>query len=318
MPIPAGEDLDQQAVAWFIRLRGDHVTADDWMLFNQWSSQSDAHRQAFNELCAMWEGPDLLKSLNQSDSETLISPQQKKHRFSVNVKILLALAACFALMIALHDQWQIWMSADFVSALGERKTIHLQDGTTVMLNTDSAIEVDMQDKLRKVMLLKGEAFFDVQPDKNRPFTVEAGHSNTNVLGTRFFVQREHGQDDVRVLSGRVEVAPLTSGSPPAALHDKNTVAIDDSGLRQTAQLASSLPVSWINGYLTFEEENLGDVIKQIYRYRHGFVVFANPELRNLKINGRLSLKEPADMLRVLQKTLDIKITILSDWLVVIG
>lgn len=318
LQIQSDDAVDEQAVAWFIKLRGNDVTAADWAHFDRWVSQSESRRQAFNELCEMWGDPDLIKVLEHGTEEKHRQPQRKENRLSRNLKIPLLMAACLALLFPFYKQCQIWLYADFVSALGERKTVHLEDGTTVMLNTDSAIDIEYENRLRKVVLLKGEAFFDVQPDVSRPFSVQAGHSYTKVLGTRFFVQREHGLDEVRVLSGRVEVSQLADSKISAVIHDKDTLIVDDSGLGQAVQLASNLPVSWINGYLTFEEENLSDVIKQIYRYRHGFVFFENPDLRNLKINGRLSLTEPEDMLRVLQTTLDIKITFYSDWLVIIG
>lgn len=73
-----------------------------------------------------------------------------------------------------------------------------------------------------------------------------------------------------------------------------------------------------SGFLVYENETLEAVIEAINRYRPGMVFSEEASLRQLKINGRLSIKEPHDMLKVLQRTMGIKMTYVTDWLVIIG
>lgn len=311
------EDIDEQAVAWFIRLRADKVSRKDKILFNQWLEKSAQHRSAFYEICSMWGDEDFLQSLTESAKKYGIAPKPKKNRY-IKLTIPLALAACLVLAVALSGQIQILMKADYSSALGERKTVQLEEGSTVLLNTDSAIAIKMEAGQRLVELLKGEAYFDVKPDSDRPFVVRADHSTTRVLGTRFVVHHKSNSDEIKVLSGRVEVSEIRYPKKPLLLHDQETVTVYDMAISQRQTLDSRLSTSWINGFLAYENETLETVINQIDRYRSGVVIFKDDKLRNLRINGRLKIREPREMLNVLQKTMDLKITYLTDWVVIVG
>jgi transmembrane sensor len=187
-----------------------------------------------------------------------------------------------------------------------------------MLNTDSAIAVSMDGPQRKVELLKGEVYFEVKPDPSRPFIVQADHSTTRVLGTRFFVREKSGSDEVKVVSGCVEVTDRRTLKQPVILHNREAVSVDASGLGEILLLNSTLSTSWVNGFLVFENAPLESVINQLRRYRTGVVVYKDNALRELKINGRINLREPDDMLKVLGKNLSVKMTYLTDWLVIVG
>jgi len=312
------DNIDEQAVAWFIRLRADNVSNEDRKSFNQWLEQDTAHRRAFDEICVMWGDTDLLNSLRINAKSHGIAPKPKKKRYYLSPRIPLALAACLVLAVMLASPMQVLLKADYSSAIGERKTVLLEDGSTAMLNTDSAIAVNMEDGKRSVKLFKGEVFFDVKPDPSRPFLVRAEHSTTRVLGTRFFVNHRQESDEIKVLSGRVEVSDNQIWKDPVVLGEDEMVAVYDTKIGQPKKLDSKLATSWINGFLAYENETLESVINTINRYRPGMVFFRDDSLRQLKVNGRLSIRESHDMLKVLQRTMGLKMTYVTDWVVIVG
>lgn len=309
-------DIDEQAVAWFIRLRADNVSSQEKTSFLLWLNQDDVHRETFDEISKLWGDTDLLQALGDAAQKHNIAPQRKTA--SVHFKLPLAVAACLALTLLFSSKVAVWMHGDYSTQIGERKTVYFEDGSTAMLNTDSAIAVNMDGPQRQVELLKGEAYFEVKPDPTRPFIVQADHSTTRVLGTRFFVHEKSGRDEVKVVSGRVEVSDRHQLKPPSILHERELVSVDASGPGETLLLDSALATSWVNGFLVFENAPLENVIGQIRRYRTGLVVYNDNSLRGLKINGRINLRESDDMLKVLGKNLSIKMTYLTDWLVIIG
>ncbi|MCK9605812.1 MAG: FecR family protein [Methylomonas sp.] len=311
------DNIDEQAVAWFIRLRSDNVSREDRKSFDQWLEQAADHRHAFDEVCAMWGDTELLKSLRLNAKSHGIAPKRSKKRY-INPKIPLAFAACLVLAVSFSGQIQVLLKADYSSAIGERKTVLLADGSTAMLNTDSAIAVNMKDGKRSVELFKGEVFFDVKPDASRPFLVQADHSTTRVLGTRFFVNHRKESDEIKVLSGRVEVSDNQIWKDPVVLGKDEMVTVYETSFGQPKKLDSKLTTSWIDGFLVYENETLEAVIETINRYRPGMVFFRDDSLRQLKINGRLSIREPHDMLKVLQRTMNVKMTYVTDWVVIVG
>ncbi len=309
-------DIDEQAVAWFIRLRADNVTSEEKTSFLRWLNQADVHRDTFNEISKLWGDADLLQALGETAQKHRIAPQRKTTFSKFNLP--LAMAACLVLTWLFHSELAILMQGDYSTKVGERKTVYFDDGSTAMLNTDSSIAVSMDGPQRKVELLKGEVYFEVNPDPNRPFIVQAGHSTTRVLGTRFFVHEKSESDEVKVVSGRVEVTDRHTLKQSAILHDRESVSVDASGLGETVLLDSALTTSWVNGFLVFENAPLESVISQIRRYRTGVVVYKDNTLRELKINGRINLRESDDVLKVLGKNLSVKMTFLTDWLVIVG
>ncbi|MDI1294018.1 MAG: FecR family protein [Methylobacter sp.] len=309
-------DIDEQAVAWFTRLQSDNVTGEEKASFLRWLNQADAHRDTFNEISKLWGDADLLQALTDTAQKHRIVPH-KKITLS-HFKLPLAMAACLALTLLFSNELAVLMQSDYSTGVGERKTVYFDDGSTAMLNTDSAIAVSMDGPQRQVELLKGEIYFEVKPDPSRPFIVQADHSTTRVLGTRFFMHEKRGSDEVRVVSGRVEVTDRRTLKQPVILHDREAVSADASGLGETLLLNSTLSTSWVNGFLVFENAPLESVINQIRRYRTGVVVYKDNTLRGLKINGRINLRESDDMLKVLGKNLSVKMTYLTDWLVIVG
>jgi transmembrane sensor len=304
--------IDEKAVEWFIRLRADNVTLNEKIAFNHWLEEDVRHSNAFYDICIIWEDEDLLRTLKKSAQKYNIAPKPRKKLFP------LALAASVLLVVGVLWHTQRLLGADQISAVGERKTIQLEDGSTAMLNTDSAVAIHMDKGQRLVELLKGEAYFDVKPNLDRPFVVRSDHSTTRVLGTQFFVHRSSDSDNVSVVSGRVEVSEGLNWKKPVVLRDNESVTVFDNQIGQPQKIASTLATSWINGFLVYNNETLESVINQINRYRSGIIVFKDDSLRTLRINGRLSLREPHDMLRVLQKTMDLKMTFLTDWVVIVG
>lgn len=308
------DGIDEQAVAWFVRLRADNVSGKEKASFLRWLNQSDAHRETFDEISKLWGDANLLQALVYTAQKHPIAP--KKTAFT-HFK-LPAIAACLTLTLLFRSELGVWMQGDYSTGVGERKTVYFDDGSTAMLNTDSSIAVSMDGPQRRVKLLKGEAYFEVKPDPRRPFVVQAVHSATRVLGTRFFVHEKSDGDEVKVMSGRVEVTDRRTLKQPVVLHDREAVSVDVSGLGEIRLLNSALATSWVNGFLVFENASLESVINQIRRYRTGAVVYRDNSLRELKINGRINLRDSDDMLRVLGENLSVKMTYLTDWLVIIG
>ena len=115
----------------------------------------------------------------------------------------------------------------FATVVGETSAHLLGDGTEIVLNTDSRVEVDYAGARRVVRLLKGEAGFDVAPDAARPFVVFAGDGRTEAIGTAFNVRLRGRAVDVTVTEGKVRVvsdAATGPGSSSRGLSDEATPA----------------------------------------------------------------------------------------------
>ena len=132
---------------------------------------------------------------------------------AIAAALVLALGAYWALRLASPDGHRIGASPDEIvvsTVSGEIKKMLLPDGTTLQLNANSSIRYArvFNGAKRRVILEKGEAFFQVATDPAHPFVVEAGGLETLVLGTCFDV-RSYARDSgtvVAVVSGKVQVS----------------------------------------------------------------------------------------------------------------
>lgn len=309
------ELIDEQAVAWFTRLRADNVSCAEKSAFADWLQQSPDHQKAFDEICLLWGDTALKLALGETE-RTVFGQRHKPARQRFQLPVILA--ACLALVFVFRTELSVLAWSDYSTGIGARQTVNLADGSSVMLNTHSAITVTMKKDLRMVRLLQGEAFFDVAHDAARPFIVYANHSTTRVVGTRFLVHEKNHSDEVSVLSGKVRVTHKDRTEDSALLHDHDSVSVNREGLDRTHVMNARLTTSWIDGYLVFQNVALADVIEQVQRYRNGVVIFKDDSLRQFRINGRISLEDPRHILDTLEKTLSVKVTHLTDWLVIIG
>jgi ferric-dicitrate binding protein FerR (iron transport regulator) len=92
----------------------------------------------------------------------------------------------------------------YASAVGEVRRIPLEDGSTLVLNTDSRARVHFGRELREVRLLQGEALFEVAHDARRPFVVQSAAWQVRAVGTVFGVRLRGTEVDVTVSEGVVE------------------------------------------------------------------------------------------------------------------
>jgi len=309
------ELIDEEAVAWFTRLRADNVSREEKSAFADWLRQSPDHQKAFDEICLLWGDTGLKQVLSETGRQTSDNRHRRtRRRFQVPA----ILAACLMLVFVFRTELAVLAWSDYATGVGKRQTVHLTDGSSVMLNTHSAMTVTINDEQRTIRLLQGEAFFDVARDAVRPFIVYANHSVIRVVGTRFFVHEKKHGDEVNVLSGKVRVTHNDKTEESVLLQDHDSVSVNREGLDRTHVMNARLTTSWIDGYLVFQNVALADVIEQVQRYRSGVVIFRDDSLRQFRINGRISLQDPRQILDILEKTLSVKVTHLTDWLVIIG
>jgi len=176
---------------------------------------------------------------------------------------------------------------------GHRGNVTLSDGTKVQLNGDSKIvlpKVFEADK--REITLKGEAFFEVTHNPDRPFIIHAGEAIIRVVGTKLDVRSYPEDDGVRVVvkKGHVELksrkdfvkdeADLTAGEMGELFWKDNKIekkTIDDLDVF----------LSWTKGYLKFKDTPMDEVAKQLERKYDIQVEFKDPDLKKLRLTAEL-------------------------------
>ena len=309
---PSQPDLEEQAITWFVRLRADNITDTERHRFEKWLADDPRHRATYQSVARLWEEQELAlavkKTAERMEMQALLKPAAVRRRsrtaFAVAAAVCLAVSLNFTLPSIV-----IYLQQDFSTASGQQQRIELADGSLLTLNTDSAVAVDYSAGQRRIRLLKGEAVFDVQPDKQRPFVVEAENITAQAVGTRYRVYRYEEGVNVDVLEGIVEVK--ANHGDALQIRRNQLVRLGDSG--SLAPVASNPADSaWMQGRLVFDNTRLEDALHEIGRYHAGILVLANPRIRNMRISGSFSLADPTAILETLEQTLPISLLRFTD------
>ncbi|TDS85174.1 FecR domain-containing protein [Comamonas sp. JUb58] len=227
------------------------------------------------------------------------------------------LAFCAVLLIALGLGWHQWMqpvySAHYVVERGQRQSLQLPDGTTLVLDADTDAQVRLYRHRREVQLAHGQAMFSVAPDASKPFEVQAGPARVTVVGTRFAVRYRQdgidaGQVRVEVQEGRVRVAAVQTPSSALLLTAGQTTQVAADGL--LAPVGSVPPDSvglWRKGLLRFDHTPLAQALQEMERYGPTGLVVRDPAVAALPIGGSYATAKPAEFAHMLTLVLPVRL-----------
>jgi transmembrane sensor len=199
----------------------------------------------------------------------------------------------------------------YATARAERATLTLADGSIVMLNNETTLEVPATfgGNARDVYL-RGEGYFQVAHDSTRPFRVHAAHAVTQVLGTKFNVRArpDEGAVQVAVAEGRVALSEAKSDSTRRvvlARGELGRLAADGrTSVVRGADAARAL--GWTEGRLAFERAPLPEVLAELSRWYDRDFVLGDSALAQLRLTTSLRGDSITEAIQVLEAALDVK------------
>lgn len=317
-------NLDAEAVAWFTRMNGKPSDADR-RHFEEWLAADPARRRAYDDVRALWSsaeipGADVARE-EESSLANYLDDVRRMRKQKVRARVRNTAIIC--LCAAMAGSW-LWlekpnllqdMQADYVTARGERRTIELQDGSTIILDVDTAIDVDMAANERGVRLLRGAAFFTVTPS-DVPFVVRARDGEARVLGTTFDVAIRDENVLVTLESGSLQVTEATT-SRNVTLAPGEGVTYSPAGIGQTEMIDASERLAWHDGRIVFTNARLGDVLHQLERYREWRILVPDGALADRRLSGSFAVDDTGAALAAIQSLVGFTINDIGGRLVVI-
>lgn len=194
----------------------------------------------------------------------------------------------------------------FATVVGEQRSVTLEDGSAVTLNTGSLLETRIGSDSRQLRLQQGEALFEVQPDKTRPFVVQAGGGSVTALGTRFQVRRHDGLSIVTLLEGSVEVRDGEGHT--VVLKPEEQARFDDSGgAISVRRVDPEAATGWTRGWLIFHQETLGYAVGEVNLYSQRQLRLDDPTLAELPISGNFRIGDSSAIAQALAALLPVEV-----------
>ena len=311
--------LMKEATAWFMRQAADDFSGAERRRLDAWCAQSPAHARAYHQVQGLWNAPELQQAAARSVTSETIDALRRQARHSWRRGSMAAAAVFLLVGMALwSDAVLMWLKSDYSTGIGEQRVVTLPDRSVVTLNTDTSIAVRYESDRRQVELLRGEASFAVQPNPERPFTVESRGIATTAVGTQFLVKDRKTDVQVTVLSGSVLVTDGKRRSDQAVrLAAGDQVSVGPQGAGGVDRVDTAAVAAWMQGRLVFVRTPLADVVQDLARYHRGYIVIWNPALQSLPITGIYNLSDPSHVFTTLADTLPIRMVRLTDHLIVI-
>lgn len=182
-------ELLAEASVWVSRLHGPDRSAQMERDFRAWQARSPLHRLAFERCTDAWINVGKIKVANAYDTVAAQSAAVSVGGGRQGIRWWIAGAASTFLLggaLLLGQSW--WAQGAFKTDIGEQRAVMLDDGSRMVLNTDTQVRVDFDERLRTVNLRSGEALFEVAKDASRPFVVRISGSEVVAVGTAFSVR----------------------------------------------------------------------------------------------------------------------------------
>lgn len=312
---------DEAAAQWLVRMDTAPLSDAEQAEFDAWQDESPAHAAAFARAEAAWglfDGSDGDPAIEALRASALSAGREPRRGLWLGIGT--GIAASLLVAVALGAQWVpsagmggVQVAAgpsaaadggeEFVTAKGERRTLRLADGSTLTLNTDSAIRVGFDDERRLVHLIQGQALFEVAKDAHRPFVVQAADRQVTALGTIFEVRVDADRMKVTLVEGKVVVdevgeagTPRGSGEsapmvPAVLAPGQELVAID--GFRPTlARVDVDRQLSWVDGFVEFDDVPLTEAVAEMNRYSTRPLVIRDAATGRLRVSGLFRTGNP--------------------------
>lgn len=214
----------------------------------------------------------------------------------------------------LNRQWPVTaLLAQHRTGTGERRELTLADGSRLLLNARSSVDIEFGATSRTVRLRAGEIIATAMPDAARPFVIRTAEGSVQALGTRFLVRQEEGQTVAAVLAHSVRIQTTSSREATLQEGESARFTADDIVPLQTAPAGLA---GWERGMLAVHDQPLGEVIAALRPYREGFIR-VSPAAARLRVLGAFALDDPERVLESLAQTLPIHLSRYGGWLVTI-
>jgi len=312
------EEINKNSIdELLIRYLGGNASKDELDEAEIWINSNDQNRSYFNNFKSVWEVSSKIKEFEKINTESSLKNVKQRIDFGKQpgkirplhtaMRIAAVLIIALGLFFIFKDANGVGGKGKIVKveSLNEHKTVSLPDGTTVTLNTTSVIEYDesFEGDERRIKF-QGEAYFEVAPDKDKPFIIETEKSETRVVGTAFNLKAlsETESESIAVTEGIVEFSGKTEKTKEPVRLVKGEIAVLTSELKKEKNTDLNF-MAWKTGVLEFRDLSLKKALKEISSYYKVDIRTKDSVLEDYLLSIRLDNQKLSVVLELLEETL---------------
>ncbi|KCB32212.1 FecR domain-containing protein [Bordetella hinzii] len=327
--------LSDQVIDWLLLLRSGRATRRDYANFMAWREASPMHESAWQQVSQTlgnsmagrlgdayplgYQGHAAAAQPRPPASAQPMPPPEEapapsRRRFLAGALAVTAAAGAGAL-VAVRDFYPLSsVAADAATATGERRRYQLTDGTELLLDARSRVNLEFTATYRRLMLLEGAVAVTAPEDPNRPFLVQTAEGVVRSSGKRYMVRQQARRTLVVAHEGDLDVETVggTRGSIP-----QGTGARFDAARLDAARSELATEAAWEGGWINANGRPLAEIVAALRPYRHG-TLRVSMAAGGLPVTGMYPLDDSEAALQALGERMPIAIQRLTPWFVSIN
>ncbi|PDP45188.1 anti-sigma factor [Tannerella forsythia] len=263
-----------------------------------WLNRDDEHKKTFRRIADTWAVAHIPLFVGRLKADGPMLPRARRNIVMLRKRWTgVAVACIISVAIALSA---FWVGKQFGNAspdmfyrttvpAGSRSEVTLPDGSVVWVNAGSSLTYreDRHEQMRSVVL-EGEAYFEVKPDRKRPFIVESGGMQVRVLGTKFNVKAYGDEEtvDVVLLSGKVAVRLNERGEETYALSpDEKLTFHRETHHIEKHRVEGRDYCAWKEGRICFDEQPFTELVRTLERLYNVRIQIDSEQLKTERFSG---------------------------------
>lgn len=308
-PVKPSPQVLKQAAEWLVRL-DDAPDAAAREAFRNWLAADPAHLQAVEALQgSLAPLHELPRAPVRAALGRVTSPASGPRGLkALALAVLLAIPAG----LALQQFPPAYLLADIRTGVGQWSSQRLPDGSRIQLDGRSAVDLQFDEHSRTLRLVSGEILVDVAKDPGRPFVVVTEHGSVRALGTRFMVERLGDATHLVMIESSTEVK---SAGSSVTVQAGQQVQFDARGIQPPQAVdGAGLEQAWNAHQLVIREQPLNQVLERLARHHGGYLSYDAEALARLKVSAVLPADDSPRALRLLARSLPIRVEQYTPWL----
>lgn len=287
------DEIDKKANLWLIK-QNEGLSKEEQKEFYFWLENKN-HKKAYDENKQLIDECLALDENFIKDLEDEIFVEDKKVTFFQRNRYLVASIVLFCIMAIgryeINRYFIPTFSQDFASTNEKILKIQLLDDSIIDLDKKSQIKVNYYQTKRVIELEKGNAYFSVSKDKEKPFLVKTKDTLVEVLGTKFEVITYDDKTMVNVFDGLVQVSHIDGFDKKilTQLKKSESFTLNNQGvILNHDEIDIDEIATWKKDIIKFDKTTLKDASLLFERYSNNKMEFENEKLAELKISGKFS------------------------------
>lgn len=288
-----------KAVEWTVFLRSGEAGPAEWAAYADWRSNDPGHEAAAQKLTRALGPLEQLRSQGVPSAALQTATSRASRRSALRSMLTFGAVGTTAGFLGWHSAREYGLLADRSTGIAERKETSLPDGSTLLLDARTAVDLAFDQTQRTVTLRHGRVLVEALDQPDRPLMVRTPFGQVRANGAaRFVAHADTHQTQIAVLGGNVTATCLSGDQAQVSEGSRACLKANSSPIVESRHGNEAL---WTQGLVALDNEPLSVLVAALQTYRPG-VLRIDPKAAQIRISGVFSLDDTDSTLRALAQT----------------